>query len=162
MIKDIDFLSVAQMRRVRPSLDTVVVSILDNSESTERPRLAGFRSVLSLEFEDTSEESKKHEPGSWPDEPTDEEHARFALYPGERAPTLTDAERIVEFIRRHHASPDALNLVVHCHGGISRSAAVAHWASARLWVPMSNANMRSTDRANPRLLRLLDRAAGVR
>lgn len=162
MISDIQFLSVDRMRRVRPSNDTAVVSILDRSESARRPRLAGFRSVLCLEFEDTSEESHGAAPGSWPETPAEDEHVQFVSGPGERAPTLEDAQRIVEFVQRHHADPAAIRLLVHCYGGISRSAAVAHWASVRLQVPIGNAGGWTTDFANPRLLRLLDKASGRR
>ena len=162
MIKDIVFLSVSKMKRVRPSQDTVVVSILDNSEARDRPRLAGFRGALTLEFEDVAEEHKGHEPGSWPAEPTEEEHAQFAHHRGERLPTLADAARIVRFLEHHHSSPDPIKLIVHCHGGISRSAAVAHWASVRFWLPVTMAADQSLDRANPRLMRLMNQAAGIR
>lgn len=158
MFKEVLFLSVDQMKAYKPSLDTVVISILDRSESAKRPRLGGFRSVLSLEFEDTYEEVKCAAPGSWPDEPTDEEHAQFAQGPGERVPTLTDARKIVEFLDRHHQTFDQLVLVVHCYGGISRSAAVASWAASRYWAPIGT--MRGTDYANKRLMRLMDKAAG--
>lgn len=159
MIKDIVFLSVDQMKRVRPSTTSVVVSILDHSEAQYRPRLAGFRSVLTLDFEDTYEETKLAAPGSWPDEPSDAEHARFCQGRGERIPSLTDARKIVDFLFRHHRSDEALNLVVHCYGGVSRSAAVAAWASERFHVPIGNRDMRSTEYANKRVLRLLDKAA---
>lgn len=81
---------------------------------------------------------------------------------GERAPTLEDARRIVEFVQRHHGDGTPIRLLVHCYGGISRSAAVAHWASVRLQVPIGNAGEWTTDYANPRLLRLLDKASGRR
>ena len=162
MIKEILFLSVDQMKRIKPSLDTVVVSILDASERAHRPRLAGFKSVLCLEFEDTYEEIKLAGEGAWPDEPTDVEHARFAQGRGERIPTLTDARAIVEFVQRHQECPEEVTLIAHCFGGISRSAAVAVWTSVRYWIPIANANMRSTDGANKRLMRLMDKAAGRR
>lgn len=160
MLKNVLFLSLTEMKRRKPSLDTVVVSILDNSESGGRPRLGGFRSVLSLEFEDTFEEMKLAKAGDWPDEPNDDEHARFAQGRGERVPALSDARAIVEFLHRCHQTPETLTLVVHCHGGISRSAAVATWAAARFWAPLLTS--RSTDRANARLMRLLDKADGRR
>lgn len=155
MIVDIEFLSAAAMRRVKPRLDTVVVSVLDRSEVLQhgRPRLAGFRSVLVLEFEDTEEPRKDLE---WPDEPTDEQHAAWCQGPGERLPTLSDARRIVDFVNGHHRSGGPLHLIAHCFGGISRSAAIAEWAGARCWVPILGA--RSTDQANHRLLRLLHKA----
>jgi predicted protein tyrosine phosphatase len=160
MIQEILFLSVAQMRTIKPSTQAVVISILDRSEAHERPRLDGFGDVLTLEFEDTAEEMKLAKPEQWPDEPTNAEHARFCQGKGERVPTLSDARLIVEFIEHHRKSDQALTLYVHCHGGISRSAAVAEFVSVLLWLPIANLDMRSTEHANPRLLRLLNKAAG--
>lgn len=159
MIKEILFLSVDQMKAVRPNLATVVVSILDRSEASYRPRLANFRSVLTLSFEDTYEELKLAKPGSWPDEPTPEEHARFAQGRGEEVPTLTDAQRIADFVRRHHAASEPLTLIAHCYGGVSRSAAVAHWANEICGAPLGNEGMKTTEHANKRLLRLLAKTA---
>lgn len=156
MLKEILFLSVDQMKRRKPSLDTVVVSILDNSEASHRPRLGGFRSVLCLEFEDTYEEDRLTTDGAWPDEPTVEEHARLAGTRQEKVPSLSDARLIVAFLSRFAQAPEQLTLVAHCYGGISRSAAVAAWASKRYRVPL-DANKCSSG-ANKRLLRLLDKA----
>ncbi|TBR76877.1 MAG: hypothetical protein EPN64_06550, partial [Burkholderiaceae bacterium] len=157
MIEDIQFLSVDRMKRIRPDRATVVVSILDRSEAAHRPRLAGFRSVIELDFEDTCEATKLAEPGTWPDEPGEDEHSRLAQGPGERVPSLQDAKKIVDFINTNQRSTERLHLVVHCFGGVSRSAAVARWASMKCMVPILGTI--STDRANPRLLRLLDKAA---
>lgn len=161
MLKDIVFLSVNKMKRVRPNKDTIVISILDSSESVDRPRLSGFRGVLSLEFEDIAEEHHRVDVGAWPDEPTSAEHQMFASR-GERLPALSDAARIVTYLQHHHATPDPVTLIVHCHGGISRSAAVAEWASVRYWLPISLQKDQTTERANPRLIRLLNKAAGLR
>jgi predicted protein tyrosine phosphatase len=158
MFKEVIFLSAEKMHLFKPSADVVVVSILDKSEEKDRPTLQGFRDVLRLQFEDTYEELKLVEKGGWPDEPTDEEHARFAQGRGERVPTLSNAREIVEFLDKHHQTFDHLTLVAHCHGGISRSAAVASWAATRYWAPINC--MMSTDWANPRLMRLMNKAAG--
>lgn len=157
MFEKIQFLSIDDMKKVKPSLNIVVVSILDNSESAQRPRLGGFRSVISLEFEDTYEEARQlGEITYWPDEPTLEDHARLSIDRNERVPSLSDATKIVEFLTRFGTDSDKLTLVVHCHGGISRSAAVAAWASKRFFVPIDS--KKTTDRANKRLLRLMDTA----
>lgn len=158
MFKEVMFLSAEKMAMLKPSVDAVVVSILDNSEEHNRPKLEGFRDVIRLQFEDTYEECKLAKAGSWPDEPTDEEHARFAQGRGERVPTLSDAQAIVAFLDKHHQTFDQLTLVAHCQGGISRSAAVASWAAVRYWAPLVDCMM-TTDWANKRLIRLLDKAA---
>jgi len=160
MLKDIMFLSLTKMKRVRPDINTIVISILDSSEASGRPRLKGFRGVLSLEFEDIAEEHHNVEAGAWPDEPCLACHEQFASR-GERLPALSDAERIVTYLKHHHASPDPVRVIIHCHAGISRSAAVAEWASVRYWIPLTLMKDQSTDRANPRLLRLLNKAAGI-
>jgi predicted protein tyrosine phosphatase len=159
MISDVLFCSLDRFRALEPCPRTVVVSILDHSEAPRRPSFAGYREALVLQFEDTYEEARRSR-GFWPAEPTEEEHARLASAPHERVPALSDAERIVAFLETHHRAPELLHLRVHCYGGISRSAAVAHWASVRFWAPILDG--RSTDFANRRLLRLLDAAAGRR
>jgi predicted protein tyrosine phosphatase len=157
MFKEVLFLSVYQMQNYPASEDAVVVSILDRSEAADRPALIGFRDVLRLEFEDTYEEIHREVP-LWPDNPTDAEHALFSQGPGERIPSLKDAEQIVTFLAKHQMFVHPpLTLIAHCHGGISRSAAVASWASVRYWAPIGNQH--SPDYANPRLLRLLNKAA---
>lgn len=160
MLTEITFLSLEQMKQLAPSSDMVVVSIMDASESPQRPPLVGFGDVLSLTFEDTYEEMKLAHDGSWPDEPSEDEHARFAQRRGERVPALSDARQIVEFLTRQHRREDEVKLVVHCYGGISRSAAVAAWAAVRFFVPLNTS--RSTDHANQRLWRLMDKADGRR
>lgn len=156
MIISVTFDSLEQFKKRRPTVDTVVVSILDQSERTLRPRLAGWRSVLSLDFEDVSEESQGHSPGSWPLEPEPSDWPGLCVGAGERPPALADARKIVSFVRTHHQAQEPLHLVVHCRAGISRSAAVASWVSSVLWVPLTLPPDRDTDYANKRVLRLLD------
>lgn len=158
MITEIDFLSVDKMKAVKPQLDTIVVSILDCSENHRRPVLRGFRSVLCLSFEDTYEEAKLAAAGDWPDEPSVLEHKKFAQRAGEKIPALSDALNIVSFLRKHQESCEPLKLVVHCFGGISRSAAIAMWACETFHVSISNAGARASGRANKRVLRLLEAA----
>lgn len=159
MLIDTQILSAAEMQQVRPSSNTIVVSILDRSEEIFRPELKGFRDTLTLCFEDVSEEAWGDEPGSWPDAPDRFDHARFTTGVGERIPTLEDARRIVEFLLQHHRSEERIHLVVHCYAGISRSAAVGLWVARRLYVPIIDGGTKSCDGANRRLLRLLDKAS---
>lgn len=160
MIEDIAFYSLEEVRRVAPAEDLAVISVLDRSEAAQRPSFDGFGRVLRLQFEDTAEESKLARAGQWPDEPTEEEHRRFAQGQGERVPTLTDALAIVAFLRCCFEEPKAWRIAIHCYGGISRSAAIAEWAAVRYWKPLNTQGRTNTDYANPRLLRLLGVAAG--
>lgn len=148
MITTIDFLSLARMRRVRHHRDIVVISILDASEAHERPRLNGFGGALALEFEDT--DLSQHE--LWAD-------AGPSLI---RGPELRDAIAIDEFVWKYHRDPDVKHLIVHCHAGISRSAAVALWYSNVLRVPLDDDGMRTTDGANLLMLKLLEQVARER
>lgn len=149
------FLSLEQMRQVTPSSNSVVISILDKGELADkgRPDFNGFMDSLLLSFEDTYEEVKLG--ANWSDEPSLEEHSKYCQSKGELVPALSDARAIVEFLDKH--SFKGLDLIVHCYGGISRSAAVAQWVSATYWVPLMNFH-RSTDYANPRVIRLLNKA----
>lgn len=139
-----------------------VISLLDKGESLKygRPDLSAHHSGLPMWFEDSYESDG--EP-AWPDEPSDLQHLRYAIEHGERVPTLQDALKIVDFVYALHALPKKLSLAVHCHGGISRSTAVADWVSARLFVPITPAPRGvATPEIGPmpnlRVLRLLDKA----
>lgn len=160
MITDVDYFSLEEARGMRPRADTLLISILDRSEAErmKRPRLDGWRSVLVLEFEDSHEEAKLAPAGSWPDSPTPEQHVLYTHTRQERIPTLDDAERLIEFIAGHQATDAPLHLVVHCKAGVSRSAAVAKWVEERLGVPRSDSEFKATLYANPRVLRLMDKA----
>lgn len=157
MFKEVIFYNLDEMRAARASPDAVVISILDRMEEPRRPTLTGYRDVLKLHFEDTHEEEKLAHPGDWAEEPSDEEHARFAKRKGERIFTMTDAREILKFLALHHSTFENLTLIVHCYGGISRSAAVAKWASVKYWAPITG--KRTPVYPNPRVLRLLDKAA---
>lgn len=158
MFERISFHSLGEIRAVVASKQKLVVSILDGLESEERPSFEGFGDVLRLTFEDTCEATKLASADSWPDEPTTADNLRFAQRRGERVFALSDAHQILEFVNRHRLAPDRTELLVHCFGGISRSAAVASWLSMRYWIPLHGP--RSIEHANPRVLRLLDKAAG--
>ncbi len=158
MITDIKFFSLERMKEVVPSRKIAVVSILDKDEELNRPIFKGFGPVLILQFEDTFEEGKLASPGAWPDEPSEEEHTRFCQRKGERISTLSNARDIVNFLAQRQSEAETWTLIAHCAGGISRSAAVAHWASVKYWVPITG-GLGHTDFANARLLRLMDKAA---
>lgn len=160
MLTDVTFLSLGKARQLKPRTDTLLISILDRSERAQHkiPSLQNWRSVLCLNFEDASEESACAEPGQWPDEPDEVQHALLTAGRGEHVPTLADASQIIEFAIKHNNSIEELHLVVHCRAGVSRSAAVAEWVNTRLQVRRLDELGTSTEYANKRLLRLMDRA----
>ena len=93
---------------------------------------------------------------------SEEEHKVICKYDEDKAPELSDAERIVEFIDKYRDAPEEVRLIVHCHGGVSRSAAVAKWAGEfyRVPLPQLDDGIHLLDGANPRVLRLLVKAIG--
>jgi predicted protein tyrosine phosphatase len=156
MFSEVLFLSIDQFKKVAPDKNTVVISILDRSENLRRPKnLCEFRDYLTLHFEDTYEELKLTS-DKWADEPSEYEHSHYCQGIGERVVTLTDAKLMLNFMDLWQSSADKLTLIVHCFGGISRSAAVAIFASFRYGAPIIGHN--DGRYANPRVLRLLDKA----
>ena len=162
MLKEVLFMGVREATRLEPRQDTVIISILDQFEECNRPdHLHKFRDHLILNFVDTFER-----PGDldWPDQMSEEEHKVICKYDEDKAPELSDAQRIVEFVNKHRDAPEEVRLIVHCHGGVSRSAAVAQWAGGfyRVPLPQLGDGIHLLDGANPRVLRLLAKAAGRR
>lgn len=155
MLNEVLFMGVREAARLEPSQTMVVISILDQFEEHNQPRrLHEFKDHLILNFVDTFEE-----PGEphWPDQMSEAEHRAACTWDEDRAPELEDAKRIVEFVNRHHRATEAMTLVVHCHGGVSRSAAVARWVGKALGVAMPQLGdcVQTLEGANPRVLRLL-------
>jgi predicted protein tyrosine phosphatase len=156
LLKEVLFMGVREAARLEPSQTMVIISILDQFEEHNRPpRLHEFKDHLILNFVDTFE--KPEEP-HWPNQMSEAEHRAACTWDQDRAPELVDAQRIVEFVNRHHRATEALTLVVHCHGGVSRSAAVAQWVGETLGVPLPQLEdgIHTLEGANPRVLRLLN------
>jgi len=159
LLKEVLFMGVREANRLEPSQTMVIISILDQFEEHNRPpRLLEFKDHLILNFVDTFE--KPGEP-HWPDQMSEAEHRAACTWDEDRAPELVDAQMIVEFINRHHRDAEAMTLVVHCHGGVSRSAAAAQWVGKTLGVPMPQLGdgIHTLEGANPRVLRLLNATA---
>jgi len=159
MLKEVLFMGVREASRLEPSHTTVIISILDQFEEHNRPpRLREFKDYLILNFVDTSEQ-----PGEphWPDRMSEAEHRAACTWDEDQAPELADAQRIVEFVNRHHRAAEAVTLVVHCYGGVSRSAAVAQWVGETLGVsmPQLGNDIHTLEGANPLVLRLLHMTA---
>jgi predicted protein tyrosine phosphatase/alpha/beta superfamily hydrolase len=107
MIKHVHFTSRYQAERVEGRPDVVVISIHDRHA---RPNLrAGFRDVLRLAFDDY-------------DRDRDGADALMEAFTTEQAETLK------AWLEPYLRATMTYTLLVHCHAGISRSAAVAWWA----------------------------------
>lgn len=154
MFESVCFVSRATFEdRIQPARDTVIISITDPDEQPAKIR-PGFRASLRLSFLDLEEESIGVNVGDIPDlHPGHQNGIRLFWDRGELC-DANDARRIVDFLCKYGTHEDSLKLVVHCHAGISRSAAVALFAADKYDCPIDQANP-DTSCANSRLLRLL-------
>lgn len=143
MITEVQFLDVFSARALIPSEDLAVISMLGPKEEEHRPSFAGFEEsrLLQLQFDDVVYVlSREH------------------LLVG---PTMDHARQIHSFVSRLHSSGRQFRLVVHCFGGVSRSAAVAlHAGELADVVPIQVQNKpHAADAANERLLGMLQAVA---
>ncbi len=157
MLTSISFMSLAAVKELAPDASTAVISIRDASSSRDMPPFDGFWRVLPVYMLDVAEDHWGFQPGAWPDEPTVAQHAEYCESPDDLAPSLAHARTIANFLAEVHADAAALELVVHCSAGSSRSAAVASWAAEKFGVPLLDPLGRGIADANPRVLRLLNR-----
>lgn len=159
-ITSIAAMSLDQARGLRPHTGALLVSILGahEAQTRRRPELAGWRSVLVLEFEDACEQEigRLGKAGDWPLEPTQDEHAALLGAGLCRVPALSDARKIVQFVARHQASDESLALIVHCQAGVSRSVMVAHKVQQWLGLAEDPRVVSCLPYANQRLARLLE------
>lgn len=155
MLKSIEFMSLRAVKSLASSTTVAIISITDSASVRGLPTFDGFRDVLPFHMLDVCEEHALHEPGSWADEPTDEQHLRYCEIPDNFAHSLSHAHAVQEFVDRRHDCADEIDLVVHCSAGVSRSAAIAAWAAERLGIPLLDRAGVGLGDANPRVLRLL-------
>ncbi len=163
MITDIRFVSLSRINRLKPRKNVAVISILDNSERSvcrEQFVPEGWGPCLALSFEDSAEEHfSAFKDKLWPNVICqDELDAINAVCSQGREciPLLQDAQAIWTFVSRLHRASESLRLIVHCKGGMSRSAAVAKALSTKLDIPVVFSGLRTFKHANPRVLRLFD------
>lgn len=149
MIRTVAHISQEAMElHVRPQGDTAIISITNHG----KPIAVipdGFHSVLRLEFDDLYEEYFGEPVGSVPDMCASGPLLRF----GEVLPDARHAQQIVDFIRNAELTK-CEHIIVHCHAGVSRSAAVAVYIKNQYDAVIDQANNDQSG-ANRRLLRLL-------
>lgn len=155
MLKSVEFMSLKTAISLASSPTVAIISIRDSSSVRDLPNFDGFMDLLPLDMLDVCEEHALHAPGSWAEEPTDEQHLRYCEIPDNFAPSLSHAHAIRAFVDQLHDCAEELDLVVHCSAGVSRSAAVALWAAERFGVTLRDEAGVGLGEANPRILRLL-------
>ena len=166
MYENVVFLSRLAALKLNPYPDAIMISlIVPNASVCFAP---GWHDVLQLEFDDIYEEAMGVVVGSIPD--ADLMHLVHEYEGVEyRLPDANHAKAIVSFLAKHEGGCSVFRqVIVHCNQGKSRSAAVAQFVSNKYDVPILNADpewqdrvaMTNTSRANPRLLRLLNKQRG--
>lgn len=155
MLKSVEFMSLKSMKSLQPNESVAVISIHDSSTIRDLSTFDGFVDVLSLNMLDVCEEHMGQAPGTWTDEPSAEQHSEYCGIAENYAPALSHANAIRAFVDKLHSRAEELDLVVHCSFGVSRSAAVAGWASERLGVKLHDRAGVGLKDANPRITRLL-------
>ena len=153
MIKTVLFVSQQQIENhIRPRRETMLISI---TTPGDRDAIIpdGYHSVLRLQMDDLYEEVTGDPVGSHPDVGVD---GNPVLWHDLRMPDGNHALKIMGFLCAKNY--DAHHLIVHCHAGISRSAAVAQFVADRFGAELIGANP-DTSCSNKRLLRLLNKVA---
>jgi predicted protein tyrosine phosphatase len=135
VITAIHILSYEQMRRRAAALpaETAIISITDPEE--DRLFAEETDRILTFQFHDVDP--------AWFQGPTWTDEARSKY----RWMTPEEAKRCVEFIRRHHAKPEACALYVNCMAGISRSGAVGTFAHR-----FAQTDREQFERTNPEIM----------
>lgn len=142
-----------------------LIQILGDSEGPF-PDARGAEQVLQLRFDDVHDTS----PGLVPADVGTFLASDAALVEKEMAPGarelvrlfgISHARRIVQFAQEAHDEAEDMELVVHCLGGVSRSAAVAMVLGFLCRVPVACiAAVGRTITPNPRVTRLMADAMG--
>ena len=103
--------------------DWAAISITDPVGAFGRIKLPGkFVHALHLSFHDA-------------DPRNEDQSGEYLVYLSEK-----DARTIVEFVRS--VEPQVQGIIVNCHGGVSRSAAIAKWIAGEYRLPFDSHYMR--------------------
>lgn len=136
---------------------TILISILDANSPLRRPDFSKFHNVLALTFKDRCEEDYGIN-NLWPDEPDNALNLSVLGVDNERLFSLSDANRVVDFVETHHAQEQEFNLIAHCKSGVGRSAAIAEFFGIVHNLPFSGTDPKGRFLPNCRVTRLLTKA----
>ena len=158
MIKHITHAGVLHVDSIiEPNRPTLLISILDANSPLQRPNFSQFHNVLSLTFKDRCEEDYGLD-DLWPDEPNDVLNFGVLRVADERLFSLSDAERVVEFVETHHSQEQEFDLIAHCKSGVGRSAAIAEFFGIVHNIPFKGTDPKGRFLPNCRVTRLLTKA----
>lgn len=109
MIRTINRLNIWAAQALKPAPDGAMISISDSS--TQGFALPGWEQILYLRFDDLNHPTEFN-----PNKPL-------------RCFNEDMARQVAAFVQTLQDTPRALDLNIHCHAGVSRSAAIALWVS---------------------------------
>jgi predicted protein tyrosine phosphatase len=151
MIRSVCFLPQLQAEAIVGTLSKAIISITADRAAPAQLR-GDYCDLLRLSVDDAYEEKHAIELGDIPDMAIDGQPLRVF---GELWPDAALAQRVHHFLERLHNAEREIDLIVHCHAGMSRSAAVAVHVHEHYGVPFLQNNRIDLKRANPRIYRLL-------
>lgn len=141
MVSSIRYLSEAAMLAVQPRITLAVISITEPGRTA--PLLAGWGALLRVAFCDAE----------WDDAMCGRMRQRGRFFDPAKSgfPTHGSIAPIRPFVALLLQRPDITELLVHCHAGKRRSAAVAKYAAKQLGMPFDD----SYSEYNQTVLRIL-------
>ena len=127
MIKSVFFISKAVAEQItNPEKTSAIISIVEPNET--RNLSPDWVNKLELDFHDTDATANNGETWSLL-KVENEQYTKF---------NKTMAIQVIDFINKLHKQKDRINLAVHCHAGISRSASVAKFVAEVYELPFNH------------------------
>ena len=156
MIGNITFVSKSEAAKCEICPSTYLISIID--ASGQRPAFnRKFGKILALEFDDVTEKFIGLEVSDVPDLNVNHLNGDRIMVDGCDFCDYNDAIRINKFLSNMQTDKKSLNFIIHCEMGVSRSSAVAKFASEH-YGGQADLSHHFMGRHNKRLYRLLVKA----
>lgn len=116
MIHSLQYLSLNEALQFMPNTLTVAISILSPGRAAAALN-PGITDTLRLYFHDGV--------------PIDNNPPDTTLFSAEHA------RMVIDFLHLHNSTPEARHLLIHCEGGISRSAAIGVFFASECHLPLT-------------------------